>query len=296
MKKILLLSSVLSLILLILACNKEEQQAVEELKAVFEYQEDGVSYSLSSPVAEWQGDFLVIKSKFSSKVILYLESCDKGIYELSRNSFSEALYYPVSSQKGFSTNIFEEKAGSIVITDYNQKDSLISGTFEFVATYPSDQNDKREITQGVFENLKIERVAYHALEGRVSSTINGRQLRFRDVYTFEHENSISAIATHPSGPVIHIMIPRSCTTGTYSIPESELGPTDEVGILYQNDCNALFKNKPTSESHMIFTKVDFDNRSISGELSVTLSDFQEETVELENLTFELNWVEKVIGK
>ncbi len=297
MKNLLLLSTVLFAILLSTSCKKEEtqEQPANELKAVLEYDEGGQKYSIPSPVAEWHGDFLKVGT-YARKLSLFLEDCKEGTYELNQNSFSEAFYYPYPNEKRFSSNLYEETSGSITVTDYNREDSLISGTFEFRATYPYDQNDKREITNGVFENLKIERVEPFALEGRISTMIDGKAFKFRDVYIHHHNNSITAIATHPSGPVINILIPRNSTEGTYDIPESELGPTDVVGILYQHNCNALFHNSPTTESQMILKKVDFHNRSIEGELSVTLSDNNEGIVAIENLTFKLDWFEPQIGK
>ena len=84
---------------------------------------------------------------------LYVEKLSIGTYPLGMNQFNEATVYPDLSREILgSSNVIKSTEGKVVITDFNLKDSTISGVFEFDA---QSSLGLTNVKNGTFEHIKV---------------------------------------------------------------------------------------------------------------------------------------------
>jgi len=252
------------------------------------------------------GDFIITGvSSNNTAILLTASPLANGSYDLAlspSNNDNGASYFDVQSETfPFLTLSDIGGGGTLTITDYNETDLMVSGTFNFVAARAAvdangdpivDANgdviiQNANITQGVFTDIQM---TFDENPGGGDPGGGGDSEDPVDVDEFfalvneqEHEDQILTTtltmvgddmmikveAQTASGSMMRIDIPFDTGLGTFEMEDGISDGTKLIGIYNPNIGGENLSSNPGS---ITFTEFDTENGTISANFSFTARD------------------------
>ncbi len=185
--------------------------------------------------------FIIEAFKDDGKMVLSTFGKATGTYLSSSNVFNEISYFPDSLPGDEFRTFFlgSNSDGRIKITNYDQTNNTISGTFSgYVVDGLITPSDSLNITQGEFSNIKV----LPNPTGEMQATVGGNAF-VADRCSFNNSNvsgqfveAVTAQATD-SSYTITIAFPNNISVGTYDLDSSPVFCllVDKAGNTYNSN-------------------------------------------------------------
>ena len=266
MKK--LIFPILFIVLLIASCEIKIDSDIIKPEALISANVNG-NLRTSTAEAEIKNGMLFIDTWDGLFGIdLYIEKLEIGEQLLGANQMSEALIYPeLPTEIRASSNYNQSTKGNVVITQYNSKDSTVSGTFAFEALTSSGY--KRVIVKdGKFENIKIKKYD-NAFLNKLSYRVNGNDTKLRDIYggLDSASNTLNLGGTRTVGSEgLRLSIPQS------SFKDGYYDFTNPFSGFYSGSNNNLIFTKAQNGKFEIIS-LDTKNKIIKSKFNISIIGF-----------------------
>jgi hypothetical protein len=228
---------------------------------------------------QFEGKFISAKIDKNNNLIIYsyddqdaeitlgmLNFDGEGTYELSPSSQNGATYDSDTSVTGYYTTFGENGNGNIIITKWEDSDSLISGTFSFDAQYISSTSIVT-VTDGVFNNLIIDFVGeHHPVDTSFTAKVDGVDYEGNfKIGQIDQNNNLRLFSVDALNAGITLGIKNFNGVGTY-----QLTPNSQNGAVYTPDTTGEFFYTtfgPNGNGSIIVTMWDESDSLISGTFS-----------------------------
>jgi hypothetical protein len=139
--------------------NDDDGNPPPAVTSDFKAKVDGVGFTGSYKAAQIdQNNNLIFESvndQAASIAFIIKNFEGDGTYDLSPFSLDVGEYYPDTNATVYYTTNSENGSGNLIVTQWVEPDSLISGTFSFNAQQFLDTTSVA-VTGGVFNNIKVE--------------------------------------------------------------------------------------------------------------------------------------------
>lgn len=201
------------------------------------------------------GGVKIIGVKDSEALTLTLANFEEGTYSLGSSYGNKAVFEDFNFIS-YSTN--NDGDGKVVVTDYDENNLTISGTFTFNSY--SSTGELVNFIKGVFYKIPIDVLEdeNEVLTGTntLAASINEIPTQVLSVETAIQSSQITIIATSADNSVIQIFMPASTGQGSYTLNQT----TD----IY---ANYIFPDGTVASSQygtLIITEHDFQFDKIKG--------------------------------
>jgi len=241
MKKFFLLASLLlGLSLLISQCDKKDDDNPDDntnnntSQPAMTAKIDGTSWTaqqmgcqISNGVAGIAGTTLQQPS-----ITITIQGFTTGTYIL--NQGSDAVAAVVDGNVAYTTNGDPEAGGTVVITDINKTDSVMSGTFEFKVYSFVGSKGFMNVTDGVFTNIPFSSEMPSTPDNSLSVDVDGTTFTAATVYASVIMGKIMITASNSDvSETVGITVPEDTEAGTYDFNFTYIGQYN-VGTSYMS--------------------------------------------------------------
>ena len=259
MKKALLLSVYLSatLSLILSSCDKEDEEEQEPITASMTAKIDDVDWSANQAGCSVTNGIAGISGTApqSQTIVITLSEFKEGITPLEFNGSSTAAV--TDGNVTYTTNSDHEAGGIVRITSINTTDSLVSGTFEFIA-YSFFNKGYISVSEGNFSNIPFTNQFPATPDNSLEVDIDGSAFDVASVNASVLMGKIMISASNAQvTKTIGISIEENLTDGTYDIG----GMFGSVTGQYNIGTSVIMI---ANEGELVITKHDMDNNILEG--------------------------------
>ncbi len=187
---------------------------------------------------------------------------DIGVTDQATMLVNGAAYNSASgsSDTWVAVTDFMTPQGTITISEINESDMTMSGTFSFTAH--SVTGEPKEFTNGVFTNIPYEdSLDSIPTENTFFAKVDGEEfvedVVFGNAISLAGFNSIGISATKNSAETIGFSLDASITEGTYNFVSIASSPSDTIGLY-----NASTTETYTANGTITITTHDVANKRI----------------------------------
>lgn len=211
-----------------------------------------------------------------------------GTYDLGFNTGNFAAYTSSSaSSSAWISHLNASSGGTLFITALDTENELVSGTFDFVAIRPTDNNYKY-ITEGQFTNLSYSTSATGPTNNSFTVDIDEEPFVPAAINGIIMDSKIRIVASDAQGvESVSLSVPEDIEPGTYEIGSA----FSDYSGMYNQDASTF----TTSESGTLtITTHDIGSSFIEGSFNFTstgllLPDYTSISFELTNGEFSVNY-------
>ena len=220
---------------------------------------------------------------------LHLESPEVGEYLLGQNQYNEATVYPMPPLERIATSSYDTSTyGKVVITAFDKKDSIITGSFEFIALNSSGEVRTR-VKNGKFENIKIIKNDRTFLN-KMSFKINSLETKFREngVTWDNNKNIIFGGQRWIRSEALSVRLPDSIVrkgSHVFSVADTAI---EKLLVVYIPKMNTPFFETLIS-GKIDFIKMDSINRIIQAKFNFELKGYNNKKVIISDGFFDAHY-------
>lgn len=209
-----------------------------------------------------------------------------GTYTLSTTSAHASAYVldQTGTSSAFTSNGSTSGGGRVVITEIDEANKTISGTFEFDVVRPTTQ-ESHSFTEGVFSKIPYETTISGSGDNTLTAKIDGNAFTASAVSGLLFNNQIQVSAANSdNSQSIGLVIPENASTGTFSIGEPFF---DDYSAQYNIGSTTFLSS---TSGQIIITAHDVSNQRIEGTFSFSAEDFgQANQAEITEGTFSTSY-------
>lgn len=215
-------------------------------------------------------------------VIITLQSNQTGTYSLGENSAHTAIYMPnVQETVTYSTGSNTNAGGTVIISEIDQTDSLISGSFN-LTVYKNLLY--KEITGGIFQYIKYDDTTANVLSNKFKFDLDTTSYA-PETISARHVNSNIMVSATDGDYTVTLKMPYGIDLGSY-----------EIGSVYRS---VTGEYQPTAGTYLyadsgtlVITAYNYTTRRVKGAFTFKAIDIlNEQEATIENGSFEVNYIE-----
>lgn len=151
-----------------------------------------------------------------TSIIITLDGLQTGEYVSNATTANVLLWSPGSGALGFSSQA-DSVSGKVVITQIDDVDSLVSGTFSFTAAEPSS-GSMVEVTEGVFTDVRYTSQTPVTPDNSLQVKINGGDWEAASVTGIVNGGTLTLSGTDAdASETVALTIPDDTPVGTYDL-------------------------------------------------------------------------------
>ncbi len=252
---------------------------------------DGSTWRCPEPNARVSENQIIVygTSAEGQTIQLTVFAGEKGVYTLNAANMHEGKLIPNTSAYAtiYSTSYNDGGSGQVRITSINEDDRTISGNFNFRAYKESDAGNKT-VTNGEFTKIPykyINTIDTTQVNNMLTSIIDGTDFVATSVVSVLSDGIIEIKGTRSdSFQSITLFIPEEQSTGIFNIDPIN-GP---IMANYQSSLSPM----PATAGSCTIAEHDTESNIIRGTFFFNV-DNDEETIELQNGYFEVQYVEDI---
>jgi hypothetical protein len=274
----------LTLLILMLSCGKKEniEQQIATSLNISAFKNDNFIESFA--VANFKDGILHISTPAYSGIDLYIEKLEKGTFLFGRDQLNEATiqdeYTAATSNYDKSTN------GKVIISDFNLKDSTISGSFECEGLDYRAIN-RIKISKGQFTKVKvISNVNAHT--NRLNYNLNGEKSTFRELggyYNASKNTFIFSGIRYIGNELLALEVPvSSFSERSYDIPQN-------VFVSYESSANKQIRAVKINKGIFNIMNLDTTQKILKATFTLELKDTKGNNLEIQEGELDLNYWE-----
>ncbi len=250
------------------SCKKDETTTEEDNPPTSQMTAkiDGETWTATTTIAQIGNGILNITGLAANgeTLTITLIGTEAKTYTLDQlGTEGVAAYIPSGATNSYTTNGNPNAGGTVIITKINLTDSIVSGTFQFVAVETMNI-DEKDITEGSFSNIKIVK-PQSPTDSELKVDIDGTTWEAPVVMGLSASGKIILTGSNTtSGKSVMITMPDNAGPGTYDI--SFFGN-------YSGQYNASSTQFYTSESGSItITEHDDVSKTVKGTFEFLATD------------------------
>lgn len=282
MKTHVIISWLLFSTLLIAGCTKDDASPKGKMTAKIE----GQSWSGKEVgAAVTQGIFnLSGKAADGSLMTITLQGFSKDTFLLYPGGDHAAVWLPVNATSGFVSNA-PSGIGYVILSEINTADSLVSGTFEFMAENPLTE-EVVFVSEGNFTNVPFTSTVALVGNNSFAVKIDGVSWQPTLINGSKVNGKINIVASNTStGRSVGLYIPVSTNPGNFTLGDPLFGAT--YGGQYNPDSQTFLS---ASGGSLTISKHDKTTRVIEGTFHFEASSlFNPATASLTNGSFSIHY-------
>jgi hypothetical protein len=254
------------------ACKKEETPVTppsnEPAAGAMSASIDGNSWKSDIASGTIQNGYINItgKNNAGETITLTLNGTTKATYTLNNGTMHVGVYQKTNGSLGYTTNASGTTGGTVTVTEIDEANKTISGTFSFSAEEPSSGN-KVSVTAGKFNKVKYT-TSSGTTNNTLSAKVDGNAWTGSSVFAVLNSGKIAVTGTSGSSSM-GIYMPEGVTPGTYSL--SMFG---SYMAQYNPDQSTFLAS---DNGTLVVTEHDATARTIKGTFNFNASDFSGST-------------------
>ncbi|MEQ8909139.1 MAG: DUF6252 family protein [Vicingaceae bacterium] len=267
------------ILLFVAACEEPEPLTADDfvnedlqafLNPPFQVEVDRATFFEETVSASFaQGQLVVRAFKGDEQIAFTTKDIEEGIYTGDASGFNQ-VYYQDGTEAYASLSMNSTNDAEIVILDYDETNSLISGTFEGTVINANNGKSLR-ISDGKFNDLKVEAPFTGNMASQINNNASFSSSNCQYVSTSNQGTTVETITAYTAGnqKSITIIIRRAISPGIYNLSDPE------VSFTYNDD---TFNSDPATvysgqSGNIQITNVNQATGQLSGTFEIQAQNF-----------------------
>ncbi|MCB0661649.1 MAG: hypothetical protein KDC24_02825 [Saprospiraceae bacterium] len=248
---------------LAIACEKKQDDIIDDsVESLFNYELNGISQDANAEAFIYNDSIIVMTTDDLS---FYFDG-----YSLQKRNLNQSNYSEVIVSGIYSTNVPMETTGFIQIENWDIRNILISGSFQFDAFDSFDTTKTVTVTNGTFEDISIFRTNTDYYKGKVRAKFKNQNIAYRLVNAQwdQTDNTLRIKFSHPSKNDFTLTLDANLDNGTYLLEDLD---ADQFLLEYE-DRQVKQRLFPEVNCKVVIAGKDLDNEKINITISGEFSD------------------------